>query len=210
MLVQKGYGIISQHGVPMQDIAPYEVGGALVLLVNTAPAASWMLLLVYAHPGLLEEIREEVGAVMTQTSDGSKTTRHIDITSLNSTCTLLTSTFQEVLRYRSIDTSVRQVMHATVLDNRWLLQKDSMVQMPSRVLHSDTSVWCVDANEFNPERFMKLSEQGAKSQKAPPAAFRAFGGGTTLCPGRHFGTNEVLAMVTMFVMRYDIVPVSGC
>ena len=210
MLVQKRYEIKSQHGVPVHDIARFEVGGALALLVNTAPAAFWMLLLVYAHPGLLEEIREEVGSVMTQTLDGSKTTRHIDITSLKSTCTLLTSTFQEVLRYRSMGTSVRQVMQDTVLDNRWLLKKDSMVQMPSRVLHSDTSLWGLDANEFNPKRFMKLSEQGAKSRKAPPAAFRAFGGGTTLCPGRHFATTEVFAVVTMFVMRYDLVPVSGC
>ena len=57
---------------------------------------------------------------------------------------------------------------------------------------------------------MKNSEQGTKSGKAPPAAaFRAFGGGSTLCPGRHFATNEVLAIVTMFVMRYDMVPLSG-
>ena len=210
MLMQMRYETSFRNGITIEDISRYEIGGAIALLVNTAPAAFWMLLLIYAHPGLLEEIREEVGLTMTRTSDSSGTTRHIDITSLKSTCPLLTSTFQEVLRYRSMGTSVRQVMEDTLLEGQWLLKKDSMIQMPSRVMHSDSSLWGTDVNEFNPRRFMKNSGQGTKSGKArPAAAFRAFGGGSTLCPGRHFATNEVLAVVTMFVMRYDMVPQSG-
>lgn len=209
MLMQKRYETSSRNKISVEDIARYEIGGALALLVNTAPAAFWMLLLVYAHPGLVEEIRKEVGSTMAQTLDGLGITRHIDITTLKSSCPLLTSTFQEVLRFRSMGTSVRQVMEDTVLDGQWILKKDSMVQMPSRVIHSDTSLWGPDANEFNPRRFVRSSGQEKTSVKAPAAAFRAFGGGSTLCPGRHFATNEVLAVVTMFVMRYDMVPVSG-
>jgi cytochrome P450 len=37
-----------------------------------------------------------------------------------------------------------------------------------------------------------------------PAAFRAFGGGKTLCPGRHFATTEITALVAMLVARFDI------
>ncbi|KAL8822521.1 MAG: hypothetical protein Q9191_006745 [Dirinaria sp. TL-2023a] len=210
MLAQVRYETSFKNGIPVEDIARYEVGGALALLVNTAPAAFWMLLLIYAHPGLLEDIREEVGSIMTQTSDSSGITRHIDITSLKSTCRLLTSTFQEVLRYRSMGTSVRQVMEDTLLEGQWLLKKDSMIQMPSRVMHSDSSLWGHDVDEFNPRRFLKVTGQPTSSGKAPPAAaFRAFGGGSTLCPGRHFATNEILTVVTMFVMRYDMVPQSG-
>ena len=29
------------------------------------------------------------------------------------------------------------------------------------------------------------------------------------CPGRHFASNEILAVVTMFVLRYDMVPTEG-
>lgn len=39
--------------------------------------------------------------------------------------------------------------------------------------------------------------------------FRAFGGGKTLCPGRHFATNEVLAFVFVFIVRYDMEPQKG-
>lgn len=207
MLAQKRYETSEKNGIATKDIARYEIGGAIALLVNTAPAAFWMLLLIHAYPGLREEIREEVGMAMTQTSDDSgMTTRHMDITSLKTTCPLPTSTFQEVLRYRSMGTSVRQVMEDTILDGQWLLKKDSMIQMPSRVVHSDSSLWGPDAEDFNPRRFMK---DGGKSNRAPSAAFRAFGGGSSLCPGRHFATNEVLAVASMFIMRYDMAPLSG-
>ncbi|KAL9636434.1 MAG: hypothetical protein Q9164_002819 [Protoblastenia rupestris] len=76
--------------------------------------------------------------------------------------------------------------------------------MPSRVIHKDPSIRESDVDEFNPRRFMTLrAENGERPTKA---AFRAFGGGTTLCPGRHFATNETLAVVAMFVLRYDMTP----
>lgn len=147
---------------------------------------------------------------MTGTSDSAGTIRHIDITKLKSTCPILTSSFQEVLRYRSMRTSIRQVMEETVLEDRWLLKKDSMIQMPSRVMHTSSSLYGPNADEFHPRRFMKNDEQSRKNAKAPPAAaFRVFGGGSTLCSGRHFATNEVLAVVTMFAMRFDMVPATG-
>lgn len=40
-------------------------------------------------------------------------------------------------------------------------------------------------------------------------AFRAFGGGATLCPGRHFASTEILAFVSVMLLRFDIKPVSG-
>lgn len=41
------------------------------------------------------------------------------------------------------------------------------------------------------------------------ASFRAFGGGETLCPGRHFASSTILAVVAIVVLRFDITPVSG-
>ncbi|KAI9657571.1 MAG: hypothetical protein M1831_004187 [Alyxoria varia] len=107
-------------------------------------------------------------------------------------------------------TSVRRVMEDTVLAGQWLLKKDCMIQMPSRILHKDSSLWGSDVDDFNPRRFMKNEVQKTESGKRPhAAAFRAFGGGKTLCPGRHFATNEILAAVSMFAMRYDMTPATG-
>lgn len=78
-------------------------------------------------------------------------------------------------------------MEDTVLDGQWLLKKDSMVQMPTRIIHKDSFLWGTDVDAFNPRRFLKDSEpqssdSGAKKRPIA-AAFRTFGGGTTLCPG---------------------------
>lgn len=37
-----------------------------------------------------------------------------------------------------------------------------------------------------------------------PAAFRAFGGGKTLCPGRHFASTSIQAFVALLVTQFDI------
>lgn len=206
ILMRNRYEASAKYGIAEEDIAGFEVGGSIAILVNTVPAAFWMLLLIYSHPGLLEDLRKELDSVVTKTVDNG-IVRHLDITSLKTSCRLLTSTFQEVLRHKSMGTSVRQVMQDTMLNGQWLLKKDCMIQMPSRVIHTDPTLWGTDVDEFNPRRFMK--DQGPRTKKTNPAAFRGFGGGTTLCPGRHFAANEVLAVVSMFVMRYDMIPTGG-
>jgi hypothetical protein len=46
-------------------------------------------------------------------------------------------------------------------------------------------------------------------KRVPAAAFRACGGGASLCPGRHFGTTIILNFTAMLIMQSDIVPVGG-
>ena len=211
VLIQKRYDVSFRNGISLEDTARFEVGGALAILVNTAPAAFWILFLVYSCPGLLDDLRKEVDLIMTTNLDNNGSlTRSLDISSVKTRCPLLASTFQEVLRYTAMGTSVRQVMEDIVLDNQWLLKKGAMVQMPSRIIHKDPSIWGNDVDSFNPRRFMKGEPQKTgKGQRPNPAAFRGFGGGTTLCPGRHFATTEVLAVVTMFIMRYNMTPTTG-
>lgn len=79
--------------------------------------------------------------------------------------------------------------------------------MRSCIIHADSTVLGTDMEEFNPRHFMK--DEGQKTQRQNPAAFRGFEGGTTLCPGRHFTTNEVLAVFSMLMMRYDMTPTEG-
>lgn len=213
VLAKNRYEVAAKNGIALEDIAKFEVGGAMAILVNTTPAAFWTLFFIYSTPGLLEDVRREIDPTVISTNNGDGLTRSVDIKNLKQNCPLLISAFQETLRYCAIGTSVRQVMEDTVLDGQWLLKKDSMVQMPTRIIHKDSSLWGTDVDAFNPRRFLKDSEpqksdSGAK-KRPNAAAFRTFGGGTTLCPGRHFATNEILAVTAMFVLRYDMAPVAG-
>ncbi|KAJ3577445.1 hypothetical protein NPX13_g3121 [Xylaria arbuscula] len=203
-LAKKRYQAEVDNNVPLEDIARYEVGGSIAVLVNTAPAAFWTLLLLHSHPGLLNDIRSEVDACTKTATENGNTIKALDVTTLKESCPLLLSSYQEVLRYRSMGTSVREVMEDTYLD-QWLLKKGAMLQMPSRVIHQDGSLWGDDVDEYNPGRF--LPEQ--KKNRPRDVCFRAFGGGKTLCPGRHFATNEILAVVATFIARFDMKPVEG-
>jgi cytochrome P450 len=205
-LARMRYQVEVDHNVPLEDIARYEVGGSIAVLVNTTPSAFWTLLLLHSHPGLVDELRKEIDAC-TQTSfeeNEGTTTKTLDITTLKERCPLLLSSYQEGLRYTSMGTSVREVMEDTHLEG-YLLKKDTMLQMPSRIIHQDADLWGSDVTEFNPRRFLPEEKKNRPSE----SCFRAFGGGKTLCPGRHFATNEILAVVAVFIARFDMTPVGG-
>ena len=212
------YASAEKHNVPLIDIARFETVTLIGTLTSTIRTVTWMLYHVYSDPAILSDCREEVSKVTTATqiAKGDNTLRSINISALKSNCPILGSTFQEVLRHHALGTSVRQVMHDTFLENRYLLKKDGIVLMPSVSVHSDPSLWGPTVDDFNHRRFLKPSTSmngGTKADKEhkppPPSAFRAFGGGTTLCPGRHFATTVTMAVTTMFVMRYDMRPVGN-
>ena len=213
IFAKKRYEVAEKNGVALEDIARLEVAGVIALVANSSPVAFWAIFFIYSTPGLLDDIRREIDAIVVTNNEGHEIKHSLDIKTLKEQCPLLTSTFQETLRYHSIGTSVREVMENTVLDGQWLLKKGAMVQMPSRIIHKDPSLWGSDVEEFNPRRFMKdagAQRSDSTARKRPsPACFRAFGGGTTLCPGRHFATNEILALTAMFVLRFDMVPLAS-
>jgi cytochrome P450 len=202
-LVQARYNHSRDYGVSVEDIATFEVGGSLAVLTNTFPTAYWMLIYIYSHPDVLQECRDEVLKVSKSTDDESGYTTHsIDMTSIKASCPVITATLQEVLRHTAVGSTVREVTEDTMLDG-YLLKKGRTLLTPANVLHTDTGLWGENTDNFDHRRFLK-----APGKKLPnPVAFRAFGGGTTLCPGRHFATTEVLAIATMFIARFDMQPI---
>jgi len=126
--------------------------------------------------------------------------RRLDVTTIKDQCPLLTSTFQEVLRIRTTGASARMAIEDTMLAGRYLLKKGGLVQIPSHVIHSDAAIWGPDVNQFNPRRFMQKQKNGA---------FRSFGFGDALCPGRHLASTQSLSVLAMFALRYDLTSANG-
>ncbi|KAI6369736.1 hypothetical protein MCOR25_004365 [Pyricularia grisea] len=191
-----------RNNVPVEDIARFELGGTIAILVNTLPSCYWMLLLVHLYPELLRELQKEVDAALLIDEERGQIT--IDITSVKNNCPLLLSTFKESLRYRGMGTALRIVTKDIELGG-YLLKKDSMVQIPLQVIHSDKGNWGDDPLSFDPYRFVKVP-----GKKLPDdSGYRSFGGGKHLCPGRFFATNEILAVVSLFISRYVMRPKDG-
>ena len=193
-------------------------------LLNTIPTAFWLLSWIFEDPQLLEEIRREVDSCITISTTEPKMYT-INATKLRTSCPLFSSAFRETLRLVGSVNINRYVAEDTTVTNSttgetYLLKKGSIIQIASNVIHL-RPFWGSDVASFNPRRFVASGEKAGKdagSGKPPdPAApfrsqdgkvhssaFRSFGGGNNICPGRHFAQTEVLALASLFVAGFEV------
>ncbi|KAF2194561.1 cytochrome P450 [Zopfia rhizophila CBS 207.26] len=220
-MIQKRVAINLKHGLTTKMAGHAELILLFGIIGNAVPTTFWFLANVFSRPELLAQIRKETATAVTTSSDGKE--RVINVTKLKTTCPLLVSTYRETLRKIANLSSVRLVTrtHAITTPNHrpYLLKKSSIVQIASGVIHSAPSVWGSDATEFVPTRFISTtttSEQFSSStasaertatalpKNVPSAAYRAFGGGSVICPGRHFAQSEILGFVALCVWMFDV------
>lgn len=206
-VIEARYSTNVQYGVSSWNQGRLEVGVLLGILANTIPTIFYMLVHIFSDPDLLRDIREEIEATSVTYVTGG-TTCYLRILTMREKCVLLHSTFQELLRVHALGSSVRYVREDILLQDQYLLKKGMVVQMPMAVMHSDPSAWGADVKDFQPRRFLKLRND-AKEFKNHATAYRPFGGGASMCPGRHFVTLEAMALAACFVLRFDVVPVEG-
>ncbi|KAI2628238.1 cytochrome P450 [Xylaria nigripes] len=212
-IVQKRIEIALQHGWTLRATARSELSFLFAGIVNATTSAFWILLQIFADPQLLSLVREEITQILRldgDDGDGNDSAHpgkyRLNITDLKEHCPMLVAVYRECLRLGSDNYSTRMVKENTLLADRYFLKKGAVVQIAGGVIHSDKSIWGENVSDFNPSRFLerKLHRGDAKQNQIHPAAFRAFGGGKTLCPGRHFAMNEILSLVSLVVLMFDI------
>lgn len=202
--------IARSHGFSIDGIARSELSFLFAGIVNTATTTFWMLTRIFADHELLYTVREELAGVTDPMDDSNKRTRHFSLKQLSKACPMLNAIYKEVLRMGSNNFSTRLVKGNTVLTAAGVqgevwLGKGGIVQIAGGVMHGNPTIWGADVGAFNPARHLKvISKDNETLLRASPAAFRAFGGGRTMCPGRHFATGEILSLVASVVMRFDM------
>lgn len=204
LLVQLRHKHNVRFGLSIEDTAHTEVGQINASISNTVPGAFWAIWQIFADPVVYQDCRHKASLLVQTSPDGTCT---LDLAKVRTACPILVSTWQEVLRLHGTSISARVVQEDTVIDNEYLLRKDSMVIMPTRASHTDESIWGPTANQFDHKRFLKSTKGSGKRVSA--AAFRGFGGGAVLCPGRHFVSTEILAFAAILLVRFDVRPVGG-
>lgn len=207
-VAQVRYDVGRKYGATTEEIALFEIGDIIGILVNATPTLFWCILHFYSDTQLLADLRAEIlasGCLSSgPTSNGQK--KHtIDITTLQNSCPLLHSAYRELLRFRTRSSTSRWVTHDTTLtsgSSSYLVKANSVLLIPGASIHA-SPIWGPDAKTFQPRRFL------SKNASTKAGAYRAWGGGQTLCPGRFFATTEILGSVAMIVMRFDTRPVKG-
>ena len=203
------------YNISLEDRARFESSLAIALLVNTAPTIFWTLFSVLSNPTLFLKLHQRLESFVRPSSSDNHTedskdihqTLHVNMAQVLKECPLLKSLMEEVLRVRSTNASGRMVMRDTMLNNQYLLRANSTVLIPSASVHKDASVWGATVKQFDPFRFVKHGDSRTLLQ--PAYAYRAFGGGAALCPGRFLASTEILSMLTIVMLRFDITPVDS-
>ncbi|KAI9682768.1 MAG: hypothetical protein M1822_006258 [Bathelium mastoideum] len=199
-LVRARYEHSASYNISLEDTARFELGGAVAILTNTVPCAFWVLWHTISDPAVLQECRDELQSLCKVEYD----TVTIDITEVKISCPLLLSILQEVLRFHGTGNSVRVVQQEFLLDDKYLLKKGGTLMIPGPVQHTSKAIYGESVNMFDHKRFVR-----SEGKRINPIGFRGFGGGATLCPGRHFASTEIIAFVALAIMRFNIRPVCG-
>ncbi|KAI1132917.1 cytochrome P450 [Nemania abortiva] len=207
-IVQKRVEIALQHGWTLRATARSELSFLFAGIVNATTSTFWILLQIFADPQLLCTVREEITQILRADDSNGKDAQQyrLSITDLKDRCPMLVAVYRECLRLGSDNYSTRMVKENTLLADRYFLKKGAVVQIAGGVIHADQSIWGDNVEDFNPGRFLEPRQQSgtARQNQIHPAAFRAFGGGKTLCPGRHFAMNEILSLVSLVILMFDI------
>ena len=77
-----------------------------------------------------------------------------------------------------------------------LIQKGTLVDMRSNVLHRKTQVWGSDAAEFKPGRWL---EPGLR----PKWDYLPFGGGARNCPSQQMTVTQYAFVITRFAQEFE-------
>ncbi|CAG8952976.1 hypothetical protein HYFRA_00003166 [Hymenoscyphus fraxineus] len=196
----------AERGVSDLDIGKLEVTMIIGILTNTVPTIFWAVYYVYRNEKLLAALRNEIGKIAELKTVNGKRTWTIKNVDLKTKAPLLTATINETFRHRTCGISSRFVTETTTLkDQQYLIKKNTVMELPNNVLHSNPEYWGPTVNEFNPYRF--LADPRSAESKAARGAFRPFGGGASLCAGRHQAMSQMLGGLALFIMGNECTPV---
>lgn len=208
--------INAKYGLNTKMLGHGEVVFLWGSLVNATQSSFWLINNIFSRPELLHEIRAEIETHAMTTGEDDNL-RILDMKALRNSCPLLVSTYRETLRTTANLNSSRLVTADTMVADQYLLRANSVVQIIGGVIHSDPAVWGHDAAEFNPRRFYNSmlgnftsrNEKQEGVKQVHPAAFRAFSGGSVLCPGRNFAQVEILGLAAALAICFEVTGVDG-
>jgi cytochrome P450 len=206
-MIPEMYEANRKSGLTSGEAAKMEMATSLAMLSSGSNTTFWLLFQIFSNTEALDNIREELFGTSTEgpVSEHSQCRiLNLDLVKLH--CPTLIAMLNETLRFHSSVINIKQVQHDTTLAGQYLLKKDGIVMIPGQSIHHSEDIWGPDAGVFDHLRF--LNPQNRRNLSST-SAFRPFGAGTTMCPGRHFSMNVISSLVAMIVLQYEIAPAQG-
>ncbi|KAK8194965.1 putative cytochrome P450 [Phyllosticta capitalensis] len=179
---------------------------------NMQPSTSWLIIYIYATPGLLASLRQEIAPhVSISTADNDYSHPYItrlDMNGLQKHCPLLRSTWLETFRVANEPSSLRYIAKPLqVTPESATLQPGTFVTVPHAIHQHDPSLY-PDPDRFIPDRFVRV-DAATGERRAPYGPLKPWGGGHGICKGRVFAEKHIFAVVASIVSLWDFEPASG-
>ncbi|ETV88926.1 hypothetical protein, variant 1 [Aphanomyces astaci] len=186
---------------PAHVVAPYDAAKESMALLwaasaNSIPTTFWSLFYLLQNPTAWNAVRDEVRG-------------HLGVGDVWSgdqlgKCVLLASAVDEALRLSASSLMMRVATEDVELklpDSHVHLAKGSNVMIFPSLGHFDDAIF-PQSKSFQVDRFVHATSAQAE-------AFKPFGMGVTMCPGRNFAKNQVkmfVALVMLETKRVALVP----
>jgi cytochrome P450 len=208
-MIPEMYDINKSHGLASEEATKMEMATSLAMLSSGAVTTFWLMFHILSNTNVMQLIQVELHAISqdeAENADAIPRTKVLNMAIIKDNCPALVAMLNETLRYHSTVINIKQVQHDTKLADQYLLKKHAIVMIPGQSIHHNTGIWGPGANSFDHTRFLSAD---SKKNLSSTSAFRPFGAGVTMCPGRHFSTNVILSLVAMVVLQYDVLPLEG-
>ena len=195
-------------GLSTRGKASFDLGFTFGLASNAIPATGWLLMHILdptADKALFPRVMNELETA--RKADGS-----IDIPTLMA-LPLLQSMWSEVLRLYTDVLVTRQLHEDLTLPvddgkRHILLKKGQVAIAPAWVAQHDPTAWSEPSySTFYPERFLTTNPETGQDTftlSGTAGKFLPFGGGKSICPGRVFAKQEVLAATAMVLINLEL------
>ncbi|KAL8826675.1 MAG: hypothetical protein Q9191_003650 [Dirinaria sp. TL-2023a] len=188
---------------------------------NAIHAAFWLIYEVFRSPSVLDQFRDTISLARCGALD-EESISPFDLTTLCAS-PFLQSLYAETLRLRVANIILRTPTHEDMRLRNWLLPQGSVVAAMSFLAHRDERVYSVGSeddphplDEFWTERFLQTQQKSGKcathqtetiphfSLHGLAGAWIPYGGGSFMCPGRHFAKQEILLTAALLALNFDI------
>lgn len=196
------------RGLSMCARGAMDVGFLFGLSSNAIPATGWMLMHILDPDG----DQTLMGRVMGELEKARRESGRVDIPTLVAS-PLLQSILHEILRLYVDVLVTRDLKEDLILPldggkRQLLLKKSGIVMAPSWLGHRDEGLWTSPpCNVFYAERFMAVDPETGKdvfTTAETNGKFFPWGGGKSICPGRVFAKQEVLASLATVLLTFDL------
>lgn len=193
--------------------------------VNANNLCFWMMVRILANPDLHTRLLVEISPYIHLTtpppigSFAASPSMRMNLPGLTNKCPLLKACYFEALRLDSQPWSVKKLMSDITLTETadevraggqpetYLLRKGSYLEIPHELHHMDPRYF-PNPRKFDPDRFLKPSEENPGELVCEIGHLRVYGGGDRMCRGRFFAERECYAFVAGILRVWDIEPVS--